>query len=138
MEVNQLFNSFTELYRPYIKNVQPILDKYHLHTAQFLVLKDIYLHDQTTLVQISKRRSIEKPSARKLLKVLIEQELLIVTPGEDKREKLLSLSDKGTKVYKEAMSEVTALQESIVEQAALDEQEILAAMRTFEKLKNIL
>ncbi|AYU55877.1 MarR family transcriptional regulator [Staphylococcus piscifermentans] len=138
MEVNQLFNSFTELYRPYIKNVQPILDKYHLHTAQFLVLKDIYLHDQTTLVQISKRRSIEKPSARKLLKVLIEQELLIVTPGEDKREKLLSLSDKGTKVYKEAMSEVTALQESIVEQAALDEQEILAAIRTFEKLKNIL
>ncbi|MEL0537841.1 MarR family winged helix-turn-helix transcriptional regulator [Staphylococcus debuckii] len=138
MEVNQLFNSFTELYRPYIKNVQPILDKYHLHTAQFLVLKDIYLHDQTTLVQISKRRSIEKPSARKLLKVLIEQELLIVTPGEDKREKLLSLSDKGTKVYKEAMSEVTALQESIVEQAVLDEQEILAAIRTFEKLKNIL
>ena len=51
------------------------------------------------------------------------------------REKLLSLSDKGTKVYKEAMSEVTALQESIVEQAVLDEQEILAAIRTFEKLK---
>ena len=138
MDVNQLFNSFTELYRPYIKRVQPILDKYDLHTAKFLVLKDIYLHEQTTLVQISKRRSIEKPSARKLLKVLIEQELLIVTQGEDKREKLLSLSDKGFQVYQEAMNEITAFQESIIDQAALNEKEINAAVQTFEKLKNIL
>lgn len=138
MDVNQLFNSFTELYRPYIKRIQPILDKYNLHTAQFLVLKDIYLHEQTTLVQISKRRSIEKPSARKLLKVLIEQELLIITQGEDKREKLISLSDKGFRVYQEAMDDITAFQESVIDQAALNEKEINAAVQTFEKLKNIL
>ncbi|ANZ32738.1 MarR family winged helix-turn-helix transcriptional regulator [Staphylococcus carnosus] len=138
MDVNQLFNSFTELYRPYIKRIQPILDKYDLHTAQFLVLKDIYLHEQTTLVQISKRRSIEKPSARKLLKVLIEQELLIITQGEDKREKLISLSDKGFRVYQEAMDDITAFQESVIDQAALNEKEINAAVQTFEKLKNIL
>lgn len=133
-----MFNSFTELYQPYIKRIQPILDKYDLHTAQFLALKDIYLHEQTTLVQISKRRSIEKPSARKLLKVLIEQELLIITQGEDKREKLISLSDKGFRVYQEAMDDITAFQESVIDQAALNEKEINAAVQTFEKLKNIL
>ncbi|RNB40016.1 MarR family transcriptional regulator, partial [Staphylococcus aureus] len=43
---------------------------------------------------------IEKPTTRKIIKVLSDRELLIVEPSkEDKREKLLSLSDKGQTLY---------------------------------------
>lgn len=136
MEINQLFNSFTELYRPYVKNVQPLLDQYQLHTAQFLVLKDIYLHEPTTLVDISKRRYIEKPSTRKLLKVLLEHDLLTVTPGEDKRQKLLSLTDKGYQTYYEVMTKITALQQQIVERAGLSQQDIDQTIQTLQAIKH--
>ncbi|WP_114602845.1 winged helix DNA-binding protein [Staphylococcus sp. EZ-P03] len=138
METNQLFNSFTELYRPYIKQVQPLLDKYHLHTAQFLVLKDIYLHAPTTLVEISKRRSIEKPSTRKLLKVLHEFDLLTVTPGEDKRQKLLGLTDKGNTIYHEVMEQVTAFQQNSIKAAGISQEDMECTIKTLQSLKNIL
>ncbi|MHD0397045.1 MarR family winged helix-turn-helix transcriptional regulator [Staphylococcus simulans] len=136
MDINQLFNSFTELYRPYVKNVQPLLDQYQLHTAQFLVLKDIYLHEPTTLVAISKRRCIEKPSTRKLLKVLLEHELLTVTPGEDKRQKLLSLTEKGNQTYHEVMTKITALQQQIIEDAGLSQEDIEQTIRTLQAIKH--
>lgn len=136
MEINQLFNSFTELYRPYVKSVQPLLDQYQLHTAQFLVLKDIYLHEPTTLVEISKRRCIEKPSTRKLLKVLHEHDLLTVTPGEDKRQKLLSLTDKGNQIYHVVIEKVTALQQQIVEEAGLSQDDIEQTIRTLKAIKH--
>lgn len=135
MEINQLFNGFTELYRPYTKRVQPLLNRYHLHTVQFLVLKDIYLHETTTLVEISKRRSIEKPTTRKLLKALIDQDLLVITQGEDKRQKLLSLSDKGKQVYLEAMNEITTLQTEIIREAGLTEEAIEQTIQTLQQLK---
>ena len=86
---NDFFNSFISIYRPYIKLTQPILDRYDIHTGQWLVLKDIAQFQPTTLVNISYRRSIEKPTTRKFIKVLLEKELITFTTGNDKRQKWL-------------------------------------------------
>ncbi|KIX91106.1 MarR family transcriptional regulator [Staphylococcus microti] len=118
MEVTALFDHFTKLYRPYIKIAQPLLDKYELHPAQWLILKDIYHHPQTTLVQISKRRSIEKPTTRKILKVLDERQWLVIQPGQDKREKLLTLSQEGEHIYHTLMADIRKEQATIT--ATLD------------------
>ena len=45
---NDFFNSFISIYRPYIKLTQPILDRYDIHTGQWLVLKDIAQFQPTT------------------------------------------------------------------------------------------
>ena len=113
MEISALFDHFTKLYRPYVKIVQPLLDQYELHPAQWLILKDIHHHPQTTLVQISKRRSIEKPTTRKILKVLDEREWLSIQPGQDKREKLLTLSQRGEAVYHTLIAEIQDKQTEI-------------------------
>ena len=73
MPTNEFFNSFIGIYRPYIKRTQPILDQFGLHTGQWLVLKDIATYDQTTLVQISKRRFIENQLRVKLLKYYLKK-----------------------------------------------------------------
>ena len=86
MNNSDLFNSITSIYRPYVKFCRPIFEKHELFNGQWLVLKDIALHAPTTLVQISQRRAIEKPTARKILKVLAEKSLLEVTPGTDRRQ----------------------------------------------------
>ncbi|QLK86634.1 MarR family winged helix-turn-helix transcriptional regulator [Staphylococcus sp. 17KM0847] len=114
MESAALFDHLTKLYRPYMKIVQPLLDEYTLHPAQWLILKDIQAHPNTTLAQISKRRSIEKPTTRKILKVLDARGWLIVTPGEDKREKLLNLSSTGQDVHNALKSKLSLVQEELL------------------------
>lgn len=96
---NDFFNSFTGAYRPYIKLTQPILDKHYIHTRQWLILRDIANFQPTTLVKISHRHSIEKPTARKIIKVLLDNKWIIAEPGADKREKLLSLTHSGRTLF---------------------------------------
>ncbi|SUM69373.1 MarR family transcriptional regulator [Staphylococcus saccharolyticus] len=96
---NDFFNSFIGVYRPYIKLTQPILDKHYIHTEQWLILRDIANFQPTTLVKISHRHSIEKPTARKIIKVLLDNKWIIAEPGADKREKLLSLTHSGRTLF---------------------------------------
>ena len=96
---NDFFNSFIGVYRPYIKLTQPILDKHYIHTEQWLILRDIANFQPTTLVKISHRHSIDKPTARKIIKVLLDNKWIIAEPGADKREKLLSLTHSGRTLF---------------------------------------
>lgn len=115
MLTNEFFNSFIGLYRPYMKRTQSILDQFDLHPGQWLILRDIASTSPTTLVHISKRRFIEKPTTRKIIKVLSDRELLIVEPSkEDKREKLLSLSDKGQTLYVDVYRKILPVQRELI------------------------
>lgn len=115
MLTNEFFNSFIGLYRPYMKRTQSILDQFDLHPGQWLILRDIASTSPTTLVHISKRRFIEKPTTRKIIKVLSDRELLIVEPSkEDKREKLLSLSDKGQTLYVDVYRKILPVQRELL------------------------
>ncbi|ARJ50419.1 MarR family winged helix-turn-helix transcriptional regulator [Staphylococcus lutrae] len=125
MHPSLLFDQFTQLYRPYIKLMQPLLDQYQLHPAQWLVMKDIAISPGTTLVQISKRRSIEKPTTRKVLKALDAQGWLTVCPGEiDKREKLLYLSPSGQDIHKQLSRQISQLQTEMLETLSMSKDEL--------------
>ena len=98
-----------------MKRTQSILDQFDLHPGQWLILRDIASTSPTTLVHISKRRFIEKPTTRKIIKVLSDRELLIVEPSkEDKREKLLSLSDKGQTLYVDVYRKILPVHVSLL------------------------
>ena len=88
------------------------------------------MHAPTTLVQISQRRAIEKPTARKILKVLAEKSLLEVTPGTDRRQKWLTLSDKGQALFDEIYSEIGQIQERLIKETSLSTEDIETTMRT--------
>ena len=68
--------TYTNLYRPYIHHINAILEPYGLYAAQYKVFHDIANNEPTTLVQVSKRSFIEKPTARKIIKKLIDFELV--------------------------------------------------------------
>jgi DNA-binding MarR family transcriptional regulator len=124
MENKFVFDNIIAIYRPYTKLFQPIFEEFELYPAQWLVLKDICYNAPTTLVQISKRRSIEKPTARKILKVLSEKSLLTVETGTDKREKWLSLSQEGQSLYNNISTRVDKLQDKIIENTGLSTSEL--------------
>ncbi|MCS4486010.1 MarR family winged helix-turn-helix transcriptional regulator [Staphylococcus americanisciuri] len=134
MQLMHLFDHVTKLYRPYVKLIQPLLDAYQLHPAQWLILKDIHQHPETTLVQVSKRRSIEKPTARKILKVLDERGLLSIQPGQDKREKLLTLSIEGEAVYHELITDIQNKQIEIAATLPMTSAEVEQTMHLLDQL----
>lgn len=134
MKPSLLFDSFTKLYRPYIKMVQPIMTDYDLHPAQWLILKDIAVNVDTTLVQISKRRSIEKPTTRKILKALEAREWIVARTGEDRREKLLQLSPKGQDVYEYMTSKIATLQQQHLEALNITEEEYHRTVEILDQL----
>jgi len=121
---NEFFNSFIGIYRPYIKLTQPILDQHHIHTGQWLVLRDIANYQPTTLVKISHRRSIEKPTTRKLIKVLLDNGWVMTKTGVDKREKLLSLTDKGQSLFETINKKVTVIQQDIIKKTGLTDEQV--------------
>ena len=100
---NEFFNSFIGIYRPYIKLTQPILDQHQIHTGQWLVLRDIANYQPTTLVKISHRRSIEKPTTRKLIKVLL---------------------DKGQSLFETINKKVTVIQQDIIKKTGLTDEQV--------------
>ena len=56
-----------------------------------------------------------KPTTRKIIKVLSDRELLIVEPSkEDKRKKLLSLSDKGQTLYVDVYRKILPVQRELI------------------------
>ncbi|MCG3402519.1 winged helix DNA-binding protein [Staphylococcus massiliensis] len=134
MDYTQVFDNFTRLYRPYIKYVTPILEHYDLHTGQWLVLKDIGQHDQTTLVDISKRRFIEKPTTRKILKALIEKDYVCMTPGEDKRKKLLSLTSEGQHVHHEVKNQIATVQAELISKSKCKDGKLETVVSVLDKL----
>lgn len=135
---NDFFNSFIGVYRPYIKLTQPILDKHDIHTGQWLVLRDIANFQPTTLVKISHRRSIEKPTTRKIVKVLLENNWIVATQGNDKREKLLSLTPVGKALFDAINEEVTVVQENIIKKVGLTEAKISEIIEIMSQIHETL
>ncbi|MDU9418204.1 MarR family transcriptional regulator [Staphylococcus lloydii] len=141
MNTKKLFDSLTGMYRPYVKLFQPIFEEYDLFSAQWLVLKDIALNEPTTLVQISKRRAIEKPTTRKILKVLSEKSLLTIKQGNDKRERILTLSKAGTELFEDMSQQFDRIQGNIVERSGITAEEADITIKTVlalhEQLSNL-
>ncbi|CCI58773.1 putative transcriptional regulator [Staphylococcus equorum subsp. equorum Mu2] len=134
MEKNIIFNNLIAIYRPYTKLFQPIFEEFDLYSAQWLVFKDIAYNAPTTLVQISKRRAIEKPTTRKILKVLSEKSLLSIEPGIDKREKLLALSKEGQLLYNNISTRVDKVQDQLIEDTGLSEGDLKQAVKTIQSI----
>lgn len=134
MNTSSIFNNLIAIYRPYTKLFSPIFEDYDLYPAQWLVMKDIALNSPTTLVQISKRRAIEKPTTRKILKVLSEKSLLKIETGNDKREKLLSFSEKGQQLYGAINTRICDVQDKIIENTGLSDDELNYAIQVIQKI----
>jgi len=134
MNKPNIFNNLIAVYRPYTKLFSPIFEDYDLYPTQWLVMKDIAHNALTTLVQISKRRAIEKPTTRKILKVLSEKSLLKVETGEDKREKLLSFSEEGQTLYDNINERVSIVQEEILQKANLSEADLNHTIQVIQKI----
>ncbi|WP_414050754.1 MarR family winged helix-turn-helix transcriptional regulator [Macrococcus animalis] len=114
-ESAQLFDYIVNIRRQYLDLMNKKLSTFQLSSAQWLVLKIIVQHapDSITLVEISKLRHIEKPTATKLIQYLLEHQFIETHPSTDKRKKKLLPTPKGITTYQEVMNMVHDTQDSL-------------------------
>ncbi|MFA7745178.1 MarR family winged helix-turn-helix transcriptional regulator [Salinicoccus roseus] len=126
----EFFDAYMAIHRPYINRANSILSAYDLYSSQWLILKDIAKNGRTTSVDVSRRRGIEKPTATKVIKHLLELELIESTPGEDRRIKYLTMTEKGKHLFDEVSDKMNHMQREVLEDFEIDEvEELIMSLR---------
>lgn len=129
----EFFDAYVALYRPYINRANSILTTYSLYSSQWLILKDIAKHDTTTLVDVSRRRQIEKSTANKVIKHLLELGLIQSEQGEDRRVKNLTMTEDGAHLFDEVSKRMHEMQREVLQN--VDREQLEEMIITFEKMK---
>ena len=129
----EFFDAYVALYRPYINRANSILTAYNLYSSQWLILKDIAKHGTTTLADVSRRRQIEKPTANKVIKHLLELGLIQSEQGEDRRVKNLTMTEDGVHLYDEVRKKMDEMQREVLQD--VDREQLETMITNFEKMK---
>ncbi len=132
-----IFDSYRDLYRPYVNAVNNRLAKYQLYTSQWEILRLIKMKKSCTSAEIAKEMRVEKPSITSIIKKLIELGYVEVTQGDDKREKYLRLNHKGEEVYTSIKQEFSIFMDELTE--GIDEADLKTARNVLNQiLENLL
>ena len=91
-----------------------------LKSGQFSILKIIELRKQTTSTELKNIMVVDQTTLSRGLKPLIRDGYISVTPGEDARVKLLSLSAEGRKLHAQGNLLWEQAQESVKKQLGKD------------------
>ena len=129
----EFFDAYVALYRPYINRANSILTAYNLYSSQWLILKDIAKHGTTTLADVSRRRQIEKPTANKVIKHLLELGLIQSEQGEDRRVKNLTMTGDGVHLFDEVSRKMNEMQREVLQD--VDREQLESMITNLEKMK---
>ncbi|KAA1039637.1 MarR family winged helix-turn-helix transcriptional regulator [Macrococcus equipercicus] len=126
---NQLFfEALLDLRRSYVGEMDFIVNNYQLSSAQWFIFKTIAQTAPTTLVEVAKARTIEKPTATKIIQKLVELNLIQSSEGRDKREKILSLTEHGQSMYQEIQQQVSTCQQESLANISVPVEELTAQL----------
>lgn len=111
----EFFNQYAKVYRPLLNQLNAELEQYELSNSQWSIMKLLKNEEVMTPAEIAHRQQVEKPSITKILQRLDELGYIGVTPGEDKREKWIRLTNSGEAVFIEIMERLKLFYESLLE-----------------------
>ncbi|HWK23435.1 MAG TPA: MarR family transcriptional regulator [Ureibacillus sp.] len=132
-----LFDSYRDLYRPYVNAVNTRLSKYQLHTSQWVVMRLIYLKESCTFVELAKDTRVEKPSVTRIIQKLMELGYVETNQGDDKREKYVSLTEKGKEVYTSIQEDLSTYLNELTQ--GIDEADLKTTRNVLNQiLENLL
>ncbi|MGG0643099.1 MarR family transcriptional regulator [Sporosarcina gallistercoris] len=128
---HQFIRSYVKLYRPLVNQLNKLLLHYDLYNAQWTILSLLSREGEMTSAEIADEQMIEKPSVTKVVKRLHEIGYLDVTQGQDKREKLLKLSEEGERITSKIQAELLPFYERIL--SGIPENDISAAKQLLDQ-----
>ena len=137
IKLQGFFQRFFALYRPLVSSLNSLLGEYDLSHSLWQVIFYVKNNGPSSLIDIANWYNIEKPSITRRVQLLQEKLLIEVTAGEDKREKIIRLTEKGEELYKACRARITELENQAME--GIPENEKSFIFNALPKIKeNIL
>lgn len=128
-----MFVEFKIFHRSYANGLQRVLSPFQMSEAQWGLIRYIYEVGPATNSEIALYWSVEKPSVTALAQKLIDQHLIYVVYGTDKRKKVLHLTEEGIVKYQQLKKAVHTFQSSLLE--GITEEECTIMENVLEKLQ---
>lgn len=126
------FPKFQLAHRPYINQLQDILLPYNVSIRQWGLVRYLFESGPSTFGDIATYWQLEKPSITPPAQKLIEQGMIYIQPGVDKRQKVMHLSQQGIELYEQIKQVMDEFQEELLEDITQEEREV--AEQLLEKL----
>jgi MarR family transcriptional regulator for hemolysin len=96
-----------------------------IRVTQFSVLRALHLMDSTTAAQIREVLVMDQTTVSRALKPLVRDGYVAVAEGVTKREKALSLTTEGKKLYKQALGPWSEAQKMLREKLGEGKEDVL-------------
>lgn len=131
--MNPLFHALFQNSR-YITNcLNEVLKQHNLYSSQWTILYCLHNHGPMTLTQIWKYLNVEAPSVTRAITRLETLGWVLRIDGEDKREKIVTLSPYAEKHLPDITKTILAFEEEMVGALTVEEQQQF--MILLEKMK---
>ena len=112
----------------------PYLDPLGITYPQYLVMLVLWEQDRQPVCDIAKKMLLDTNTVTPLLQRMEKSGLIVRTKGkEDSRQRIVSLTQKGKELYKQAMHIPECLSRDVVLKTG-EEEEILRMIPTLDKL----
>ncbi|MBS4195416.1 MarR family winged helix-turn-helix transcriptional regulator [Lederbergia citri] len=131
--MNPIFHEIFQKTRYLSKELNHTLKEYDLYAAQWSVLYVVHENEEMTLTQIWKYLNVEAPTISRTVQRLIELGWLTEKFGEDRREKMVRLSEDAEKKFKTIEESVINFENQFLQELSLEEQNQLVIL--LKKLK---
>ncbi len=125
IETNKLFHMLYQKTRHMTKDVNEYLQKHGLYSSQWSILYCLKSNGPMTQSDIWRYLNVEAPTITRTLVKLEESGWVKRTPGSDKRERLVSLTEKALDLLPEVEKDVKNFEQTMVANLKDDEQELL-------------
>lgn len=120
-----LFHLFFQKTRLLNKELNAVLKSYHLFSSQWTIIFCVEKHGEMSLTEIWKYLNVEAPTITRTVNRLCELGWLTVVPSEDKREKIVKLSDEGLERYPEIATTIQRFEQEYLQAFTPEECEQL-------------
>lgn len=125
IETNKLFHMLYQQTRHMTKEVNEYLQKHGLYSSQWSILYCLKSNGPMTQSDIWRYLNVEAPTITRTLVKLEESGWVKRTPGSDKRERLVSLTEKALDLLPEVEKDIKNFEQTMVANLKDDEQELL-------------
>lgn len=129
------FLQMHRFHKRYTQHLTNMLAAHELSNANWSLMQFLANEEVATMSQIAKYWDVEKPTVSANVKTLTKRELIQMKQGNDRREKYISLTEKGEKLYENISPEIKFLQNQLLSNLTDEQQEIFQkALSNMEKI----
>ncbi|MFW1857579.1 MarR family winged helix-turn-helix transcriptional regulator [Acinetobacter defluvii] len=104
------------------EEINQILEPFELNYSLWQVMYVISLKEQCTSLDIAEYLNVSKPSITKRVQILQQMNVLTQLETEDKRQKMLSLSEHGQQLYQSCSIQIDVFEQQLLADVSQQQQ----------------